>query len=166
MLKHLLYTLFAAVLGFLVGYALRSPRTIIEQQTRIDTVFYTKPEPLRVDVEHRSVTVPCLLFAPADTVVQTVVVAENSDSVTLSVPVERREYCDSTYRAVVSGAVVGDIHPSLDFIETYNRTTVQTVPMSERRKYFAVTAGVGAAYTPKGLQPFVGVSVGVVLWRF
>lgn len=154
------------VIGFLVGYALHSPRTIIEQQTRIDTVFYRKPEPLRVDVGHRTVTVPRLLFAPADTVVRTVVVADNSDSVTLSVPVERREYCDSTYRAVVSGAVVGDIHPSLDFIETYNRTTIQTVQVAERRKYFAVTAGVGAGYTPRGVQPFVGVSVGVVLWRF
>lgn len=155
-----------AILGVIIGYFIRSPRTVIERQTRIDTVFYAKPEPIRVDVGHRTVTVPRLLFAPADTVVQTVVIAENRDSVTLSVPVERREYRDSTYRAVVSGAVIGDIRPSLDFIETYNRTTVTTVQISERRKYFAVTAGIGAGYTPQGLQPFVGVSVGVVLWRF
>lgn len=155
-----------AILGVIIGYFIRPPRTIIERQTRIDTVFYAKPEPMHIDVAHRTVTVPHLLFAPADTVVQTVVIAENRDSVTLSVPVERREYRDSTYRAVVSGAVVGDIRPSLDFIETYNRTTVTTVQLSERRKYFAVTAGIGAGYTPQGLQPFVGISVGVVLWRF
>ena len=94
---------------------------------------------------------------------QTVAVADNADSVTLDVAIEHREYRDSTYRAIVSGPVVGDIHPSLDFIETYNRTTTITV---ERPKRFAVTAGVGAAYTPKGFQPYVGVGVGVVIWRF
>ena len=29
-----------------------------------------------------------------------------------------------------------------------------------------LTAGVGAAYTPQGFQPTVGVGVGIILWQF
>ena len=42
-------------------------------------------------------------------------------------PIERREYRDSTYYAVVSGAVVGDIRPTLESIETYAKNTTQII---------------------------------------
>lgn len=164
-MKRLIYIFIALLLGIALGWCLRPPQKTVEVEQRIDTVYYAKPTPVAVSTERHIVNVPRLLFAPADTVtvVRTVTVADKSDSVTLDVAIEHREYRDSTYRAVVSGAVVGDIRPTLDFIETYNRTTTITV---ERRKRFAVTAGVGAAYTPKGFQPYVGVGVGVVIWRF
>ena len=159
------YIFIAALLGFALGWFMRPPQEVASIEHRIDTVYYAKPTPIAVSTERRIVNVPRLLFAPADTVkvVQTVSVADKGDSVTLDVAIEHREYRDSTYRAVVSGAVIGEIRPSLDFIETYNRTTTITV---ERPKRFAVTAGVGAADTPKGFQPYVGVGVGVVIWRF
>lgn len=159
------YIFIAMLFGFALGWFLRPPQEVVSVKQRIDTVYYAKPTPIAVSTERRMVNVPRLLFAPADTVkvVQAVAIADNGDSVTLDVAIEHREYRDSTYRAVVSGAVVGDIRPTLDFIETYNRTTTITV---ERPKRFAVTAGVGAAYTPKGVQPYVGVGVGVVIWRF
>lgn len=159
------YIIVALLFGFALGWFLRPPQRIVEVEQRIDTVYYTKPTPIAVSTERRIVNVPRLLFAPADTVkiVQTVAVVDEGDSVTLDVAIEHREYRDSTYHAVVSGPVVGDLRPTLDFMETYNRTTTITV---ERPKRFAVTAGVGAAYTPKGFQPYVGVGVGVVIWRF
>lgn len=159
------YIFIALLFGFALGWFLRPPQEVVSAEQRIDTVYYAKPTPIAVSTKRRIVNVPRLLFAPADTVkvVQAVAIADKGDSVTLDVAIEHREYRDSTYHAVVSGAVVGDIHPALDFIETYNRTTTITV---ERPKRFAVTAGVGAAYTPKGFQPYVGVGVGVVIWRF
>lgn len=159
------YIIVALLFGFVLGYFLRPSQEVVEVEHHIKTVYYERPTPIAVSTERRIVNVPRLLFAPADTVkvVRTVTVADKGDSVTLDVAIEHREYRDSTYRAVVSGAVVGDIHPTLDFIETYNRTTTITV---ERPKRFAITAGVGAAYTPKGFQPYVGVGVGVVIWRF
>lgn len=170
-MKRFTYIFIALLLGIALGWFLRPPQRIVEVEQRIDTVYYAKPTPIAVSTERRIVNVPRLLFAPTDTV--TICnglpdehfpdVGKMMDSVTLDVAIEHREYRDSTYRAVVSGAVVGDIHPTLDFIETYNRTTTITV---ERPKRFAVTAGVGAAYTPKGFQPYVGVGVGVVIWRF
>ncbi|MBP3483081.1 MAG: hypothetical protein J6K28_06795 [Alistipes sp.] len=35
---------------FIIDFIIRPSRTVIERQTRIDTVFYAKPEPIRVDV--------------------------------------------------------------------------------------------------------------------
>ncbi len=87
------------------------------------------------------------------------------DSVALALEIETRIYEDTLYRAQVSGPAVGGYHPSLDWIETYSRT--QTITRTQtRRNRFAVTAGVGAAYTPRGFQPTIGVQVGIVLWSF
>lgn len=147
--------------AFLLGYWLGVRSVEITETTRIDTVYYEKPEPVRVlPPTFARVKVPRLLFA-RDTVFEKVVV--RGDSVELAVPVEHKQYGDSTYRAQVSGPRIGTLGPSLDWIETYNRTTTRSVT---RRNRFAVTAGVGVGYTPQGFQPSVGVQVGVVLWGF
>ena len=88
---------------------------------------------------------------------------ERPDSVQMRVEVETRIYDDSLYRAQVSGPAVGELHPSLDWVETYTRT--QTITRTPRTR-FALTAGVGGAYTPRGFQPTVGVQFGVILWGF
>ena len=146
------YIFIALLLGFALGWFMRPPQEVASVEHRIDTVYYAKPTPIAVSTERRIVNVPRLLFAPADTVkvVQTVAIADKGDSVTLDVAIEHREYRDSTYRAVVSGAVVGDIRPTLDFIETYNRTTTITI---EQKQRFAITATAGAIYTADGFRP-------------
>lgn len=92
-----------------------------------DTVFVEKPVPHIVE-RVRKVSVPIYVPTPADTVVEN---KENAraDSTLVEVPVEveRREYNDSLYRAVVSGAVVGDIHPTLESMEIYSRNTTSIV---------------------------------------
>lgn len=151
-MKRFAYIIVALLFGFALGWFLRPSQRIAEVEQRIDTVYYAKPTPIAVSTERRIVNVPRLLFAPADTVtiVRTVAVADDGDSVTLGVAIEHREYRDSTYHAVVSGPVVGDIHPTLDFIETYNRTTTITV---ERKQRFAITANAGVLYTADGFRP-------------
>ena len=54
-------------------------------------------------------------------------------------------------------------NPTLDWFEVYGRT-VERVQTGTKRHRFAVTAGVGVGYTPKGLQPYIGLNAGVVLW--
>lgn len=130
---------------------------------RVDTVFFEKPQPVTISDKLTSVNVPRILFAPPDTLVQTVTFGNGCDSVQIDVPVQTLEYRDSTYYARVSGPVVGSLSPQLDWIETYNRTITQ---ITAKRNRFAVTAGVGVGYTPLGLQPTVGVQVGVVLWSW
>ena len=91
----------------------------ITTEVRWDTLRTEKPIPYEVEkVRTEYVYVP----TPADTVV-----LERVDSVLVAVDIERRVYQDSSYRAVVSGAVVGDIHPTLDHIDIYSRNETRIV---------------------------------------
>lgn len=166
MKRLIIYLLTSFVAGALIfgwGYRRGAASAEIRSEVRIDTVFYERPQPVNFSDRLVRVNVPKLLFAPADTVVRVVEAASGADSVQMEVPVRTLEYRDSTYYARVVGPVIGDLAPRLDWIETYNRTITRTVT---KRNRFAVTAGVGVGYTPKGLQPTIGVQAGVVLWNF
>lgn len=133
-MKQSAYILIALVVGLFVGLLLGREHSVVTTHTTVDTVVHYKPLPTAITTtEVRTITMPRLLFAPADTVRETTVILKGDSlqhslqhSLQLKVPIERREYRDSTYYAIVSGAVVGDIHPTLEHIETYNRNTTQT----------------------------------------
>ena len=165
LILYLLATLSAGALLFGWGYRRGAASVVVEETTRIDTVFYPRPEPLPGTYRFADISVPVLLFAPPDTVTETVVVKVGADSVQMKVAMETRPYSDSTYRAQVSGPRIGNLRPTLDWIETYTCTTTRQQVVT-RRSRFALTAGIGAAYTPQGFQPTVGVGVGVILWQF
>jgi hypothetical protein len=104
-------------LSFFIGR--KSVQPTITTEIRWDTLTIEKPVPYKVEkVRTEYVYVP----TPADTVV-----TERVDSVLVAVDVERRVYQDSSYRAVVSGAVVGDIHPTLDHIDIYSRSETRII---------------------------------------
>lgn len=161
--SQLIAALVAGAMLFGWGYHRGAASVSVRTITQIDTVFYERPQPYVSHDYTAHVRIPKLLFAPADTVVQVVEVVNGSDSVEVEIPVRTIEYRDSTYYARVSGPVFGGLAPRLDWIETYNRTITQTVT---RRNRFAVTAGIGAGYTPQGFAPTLGVNIGVVLWGF
>lgn len=86
------------------------------------------------------------------------------DTVAVPVPIERKTYEDSSYRAVVSGW-----HPSLDTLDIFQKTTIieKTIPVPVKtapRWSLGVTAGYGAG--KDGLTPFVGVGVTYNLLSF
>ena len=121
------HILIALVVGVFVGLLLGREHSVVTTHTTVDTVVYYRPLPTAIaTTEVRTISVPRLLFAPADTIHTTTTIVVKGDSVRVDVPIEHREYRDSTYYAVVSGAVVGDIHPTLESIETYAKNTVQT----------------------------------------
>lgn len=162
----ILYLLAALVAGsMLFGWGYRHGAASVEIRTevRIDTVFYEKPRTFSFSDKLVAVNIPRMLYVPADTVVQIVTFGTDTDSVQIEATMRTLEYRDSTYYARVVGPVIGTLAPRLDWIETYNRTITQTTTKSKR---FAVTAGVGVGYTSQGLQPYVGVSAGVILWKF
>lgn len=82
-----------------------------------------------------------------------------ADSIEVAIPITQKVYGDSTFTAYVSG-----FQPSLDSIFLYPRTQVVTVREKPRRWSLGVGAGYGL--TPRGFQPFVGVSVSYTLWNF
>lgn len=151
----------AGLVAYVLGIRTGRRQAVVEERVRVDTIYYEKPQLVGISDKLVAVTVPKLLFAPADTVVRTITIGAGADSVKIEVAERTVEYRDSTYYARVVGPVVGPLSPRLDFIETYNRTVTKTV---HRKPRFAVTAGVGAGYCQHGLQPFVGVSAGIVLW--
>lgn len=110
----------------------------ITTEIKWDTVRVEVPVPYKVEtVRKEYVYVP----TPADTVVKEVV---RVDSVLIAVDVERREYKDSMYRAVVSGAVVGDIRPTLESMEVYARNETRVVERSVPMFRPYISASVGS----------------------
>lgn len=182
-----------AVVMFLAGWWLGRHSVEVHSlsETRVDTVFYEKPEPFRTTQTEVTFNVPRWIFAPGDTdTVERVVFVQDSVQVTL--PFERREYKDSTYYAVVSGVAAGGYRPSLEHIETYNTTTTVTTVVRDpykwevgpaggvlltadnggvwagaeaRRTFGRLSISGVAGYDFSHQQPVFGVSAGFTLFR-
>ena len=119
-------TIVLFIVSFLLGRHTHKVENIEVFRVIYDTIFLEKPVPYKVEkVRTEYVYVP----TPADTVFREVEVVR-VDSVLVAVDIERREYKDSMYRAVVSGAVVGDIHPTLESMEVYARSETRMVERS------------------------------------
>lgn len=80
------------------------------------------------------------------------------DTVAVPVPIERRVYADSNYRAVVSGW-----HPSLDSISVYPATKIITIErerVEKERSRWGLGIQAGAGLSANGAAvPYVGVGV-------
>lgn len=111
--------IFLCVLCFIIGRWEGNQKVVTE--IRLDTLTIEKPIPYKVEKVR---TEYVYVHAPADTIVKEVV---RVDSVFVAVDIERRVYGDERYRAVVSGAVVGNIHPTLDEIDIYSRNETRIV---------------------------------------
>lgn len=150
----------------------QSVRPVVEtvETVRTDTIYQDRPVPVAVTSRPITVNVPRLVFvqkddtkgkiSPEDVGSNQVVAA---DSVAAEIQIETRIYRDSLLTAQVSGPVVGEYRPTLDWYEVYGHTRTITNTVTKRSR-FAVTAGAGVAWTPEGIRPTVGVQVGVVLW--
>lgn len=114
--------------------------------TRVDTVRVTRPEIVVV----RAAGEFTERFEVADS-------AGRTDSADVRVPCSQAVYAGDGYRAYVSG-----YRPKLDSIILHRPTVerIQTVAVRQRRLGIALQAGYG--FTPKGLQPYVGVGIS---WR-
>lgn len=161
------YNLFALIgiialcaLCFIVG-RWGTCREKVTTEIKWDTVRVEVPVPYKVEkVRKEYVYVP----TPADTVVKEVV---RVDSVLVAVDIERREYKDSMYRAVVSGAVVGDIHPTLESMEVYARSETKVVERSvpTLRPYISASVGREAMGIGGGVSIKDRVDVGAKYMR-
>ena len=80
------------------------------------------------------------------------------DTIAVPVPIERRVYADSNYRAVVSGW-----HPSLDSISVYPETRIITIErerVEKERSRWGLGIQAGAGLSANGAAvPYVGVGV-------
>ena len=158
------------VLMFVLGR-----KSIAEQEIttieRVDTVVVEKPIPYKVEVV-REVSVPVYVPTPADTVVENNESAEENtrkDSTLVEVPVEveRREYKSEEYRAVVSGAKIGDLRPTLESMEIYNHNTTSIVEIKPPlfTPYISACGGKGIFGVGGGVSVMDKVDVGAKYLR-
>lgn len=158
------------VLMFILGR-----KSVAEQEIttieRVDTVVVEKPMPYKVEVV-RKVSVPVYVPTPADTVVENKESAEENarkDSTLVEVPVEveRREYKSEEYRAVVSGAKIGDLRPTLESMEIYSRNTTSIVEIKPPlfTPYISACGGKGVFGVGGGVSIMDKVDVGAKYLR-
>lgn len=90
------------------------------------------------------------------------------DTLYIPIPIERRVYEDSLYRAEVSG-----YKPSLDRIEIYQQeriiTQVETIRVQDRKRWgIGVQAGYGVSIANGNpvLSPYIGVGISYDLLRW
>lgn len=131
----------------------------IRETVRIDSCFYEKPAPFRVERRPLAVAVPRVIFAPGDSVYKTdlrPVDPAYSDSARLEIAYETREYQDSMYRARVSGPAIGEMHPRLDRLDIYSTERIIQHTVRQRYKWEAGPAA-GAWISPAGSGVWVGI---------
>lgn len=93
---------------------------IIHDTIRIDRPVLVTKDSIRVEYVYIKLD-PDTVFVDREKIVI------KTDSVKVPVNFERRTYGDDRYQAVVSGAAIGDIHPSLESIDIYQKTEIRTV---------------------------------------
>ena len=139
---------FALIASFLLGRQSAgenaSVRIVVVRDTVTDTIRSIRPVPVKtVIARHDTLRLP--------------VIETRTDSVLVSLPVERKTYTDdSTYTAVVSG-----INPSLDSIEVYRRSVYETRTITHYTKPSRISFGLqgGYGYGRNGFTPYIGIGI-------
>ncbi len=140
----------AWLFGSCGNYTPETTTTVTVRDTIIvrDTIRAEVPLPRVVEVVRYDT-----LFVP---------VTAEKDSAEVILSIEQKEYVTTDYRAVVEG-----YRPRLVSMELYRQTQIisdNTTTTRTKNPHWAVTLGVGAGWTPQGLQPYVGATFGYVIW--
>ncbi len=126
--------------------------------TQYDTLYCEMPVARdSVVVRYKTVCLPAVRDAIVDTIADAW-----ADSVLVEMPIEQKEYQDSTYKAYISGYDV-----RLDSIFIYGKTEIKTFEKKKeknKRWHIGVSAGYGA--NKQGLSPYVGVGVTYSIFSF
>lgn len=162
----------AMVLSWLAGKHSRTMGTDGERVRRdtvtvIDTVVHRVPvakDSTVVRYVTRTVPVATQSFRARDTALvkndreemPPLYASASSDSATVMLPVTQKVYSDTDYRAWVSG-----YEPRLDSIKVFPRTVTVRETKYKPPSRFSIGLQGGYGFTPKGLQPYIGVGVNV-----
>lgn len=144
------------------------PEPTIQRDTVVirDTIRPTVPEPEIITVVRYDTIRPRMKPVEGITPVMATVTLHEDTMPRITpendviIPITRNTYKTEDYTAVIEG-----YRPRLVSIEIYPKTTNITNTITKTRSpRWALTAGPGIGYGPNGVQPYVGVTVGFVLW--
>lgn len=152
MMKSLLFFAAGAAAGMFLGNRCEHKSEQLPRESDTvtiivrDTIRTVKPiATASQSLPLRRVTLP-LWHASTDTAA--------ADSVEVALPIERRVYADSSYRAVVSGAMV-----CLDTIEIFRPLTITRITPSANRRRWAIGPAVSLGFDGRRLSPTIGISI-------
>lgn len=163
--RHYLFLILVGLTAFFGGFVIGKNRTekppggVTETvETTVDTVVRRMPVQRDVSAAGtRRFVVPTYCFL--GTVAERDSVTEepqcSADSALVELPIVQRHYADSAYEAWVSGP----IDPQLDSVRVFAPTTVVTRQEWKPPKRWHIGPTVGFGYTPRGLEPFIGISL-------
>lgn len=134
---------------------------IIHDTIRIDRPVLITKDSIRVEYVYVKLK-PDTVFVDREQIII------KTDSVQVPVNFERRTYGDDRYRAVVSGAAIGDIHPSLESIDIYSKTETKIVQYNAPtfRPYIRGSVGKEAIGIGGGVSIKDRVDIDVQYMRF
>lgn len=163
-MRDILYIAIIGSLSFLLWKSCQhEPQIITKEVIRVDTVHVLQP--LLSDhkpVEMVQVNLPRMIFVRPEgngpNVDSTTLASLDSDSVRMQVFIEKRVYRDTSYEACVSGPVVGEYGPTLDYLKFTNSSTTTTIA-SMPPKRTELTVEAGAFYTASGSDIWAGASL-------
>ncbi len=158
-MKNFLFLTIAFILGLTLGFIIQAPKAGEASETHRDTISDTirvAQTILRdsVILRYQTAYLPIASTKYRSKEQEDSIDAEVPDSVEVVIPIEQKRYQDSTYTAWVSGW-----RPSLDSIEIYPRTIFVTERIQARQKRWGIGVSAGAAITPGGAQPYIGIGV-------
>lgn len=86
---------------------------------------------------------------------------KSQDSVNVVLPIEQKTYTSDQYTAWVSG-----YEPRLDSIALYTKEVVveKEIYLDKKRRRWGCVVGAGVGTNNKGVSPYVGITVGYILF--
>ena len=89
-----------------------------------------------------------------------------NDTVKVPIPIEQKTYKTEDYKAVIQGYKPTLLSMDLYKKETLIRDTIKINNTITKLKppRWVISVGPGIGYGPKGIEPYIGINAGVVLW--
>lgn len=154
MKKYIPYIIIAVLLVAL-GFSLTNRKEVVIERTTSDTVTVVKLDTVKVKI-------PTFI---RETIVDTILIEKDKNGDYL-IPITQKYYKDDSYEAWVSG-----YKPNLDSINTFGKTTTQTVTNTTTREIYPKTTDyfifTGGDYIQGKFAPNIGAAIkfknGIVL---
>ena len=137
----------------------REPRGVMEAEPVRDTIVIRDTIEMPVAVRDTIVKTVYRTLPKVEVVTRTDTVVVR-DSVMVEIPISRKVYEDSNYRATISG-----YEPTLEEIIIKHREVTVTMP-KERKKRWNIGPSAGVAFGKDGVTPYVGVGVNYSLYSW
>lgn len=133
-----------------------------EEEVKRDTVVVhdtiVEIEPISVSIVATEIVNRKLPVAKPDTIfINTPNFATLPDSIDVEIPITQAEYASNDYKLWISG-----YEPRLDSIHLYQQkeiVTIEKMVSKYKNKHWHIGPTIGYGYTPKGFEPFIGVSL-------